>query len=187
MTRIPLFLLALLCSVSMLTFGCKAVGTEEDKDEDCNPDDALRVDGHKIVRYDPEDFFTLESPESSNDCEATYAFYFRWADPLRRIAEQPGHEEMPPLENMEKGFQPGGEFAYFPHGPAVYDPNGSPTFAGSYGKGWWMIVFSKGNKNSPYPTTRYYVRARLEPGKATTTDSTEIVCRIVSYPPKEAK
>src|SRR5205807_1887605 len=116
-------------------------------------------------------------------CEATYYFYFRWADPLRRAAEQSGHEEMPPLQDMEHGFQPGGEFAYFPHPAAHYDATTSPSSISgvSSGPGWWTIQFSIGNKNSGLPTTRYYVRARLDPAVAGSLDETEVACRIVYF------
>jgi hypothetical protein len=179
MTRFPLFLLGLLISIVFVP-GCKT-GTESTEDSDCG--DSKSVCMHANINSSGN-FFILETPEARNDCEATYFYYFRWADPLRRAAEVSGHEEMPPIDDFGHAFQPGGEFAYFPHPNASYEATSTiQDCSGNVipGQGWWVVRFSIGNKNSGNPTTRYYVRSRLNPGTAGSLDETEIVCKIVYY------
>src|SRR4051794_11378155 len=102
---IGLFMIVLLGS------GCKT-GTETNTN-DCGT--SKRVNLYKTIHvFDStgqSEFFELETPDARNDCEATYQFYFRFADPLVRAIRN----DMPPLDNLSEAFRPLGEFTYFPH------------------------------------------------------------------------
>lgn len=155
-----------------LLAGCKS-STEVTEDNCGQPSILL---GHRVIKYNPTEFFEMATRDARNDCEATYNFSFRWAEPARRMVDR----DMPPLEDLEHAFQPLQEFAYFPHQPPVFEENTHvvDTNLADLPGDWWKIVFSTGNKNSGYPSTQYYCRARLDPAKANESDSTEIVCEI---------
>jgi hypothetical protein len=176
MIRVPLFLLAVLCS-GALTSGCKT-GTTEAKYDDCGPSKAVFKYG--TVHDVQGEYAFLETPEARNDCEAHYIFVFRWADPnyqVFRVTEQP------PL-NLPHAFEPGGELAYFPHPDPTYDPDFLVLDENNKqigGKGWWKIDFSIGNKNSGNPTTRYTSSAYLDYSKASDDDSVQYVMKIFYY------
>jgi hypothetical protein len=174
------YLLSLLTLATVVFFGsmlpgCKA--STEVAETDCGQPSILL--GHKVIKYNPTDFFEMATKPARNDCEATYVFSFRWADPLRRMVDQ----DMPPIEDLEHAFQPLAEFAYFPHQLPAFEENTHvvDTNLADLPGDWYQIVFSTGNKNSGYPSTQYYCRARLDPSKATEADSTEIVAEIKYY------
>ena len=171
MSRFSILSFLTLCSI-VLSNGCKT-GTESSA-SDCG--DAKEVSMHSAIYDSTGTYRYLETPEARNDCEARYQFYFRWANTLTQALRT----DMPPLGNLDHMFAPGGEFAYFPHPAPVYDAGATFSEGGVQygGKGWWVIDFAIGNKNSGNPSTRYGVGANVDFSKADESDSIEIGARI---------
>lgn len=168
-----------------LFVSCKAGAPSEADSKDCGT--TAKVKGYKVVRRgvfnNAFDQFSLNTPEARNDCHAHYKFYFRWASLYKRLYEK---ETMPPLKDLHDSFGPADEYAYFPHNPPEWKHDATihdEVFLGGQStKGWWLVDFSVGNKNSKQPSTRYHVGAIIDSDNSVDEDSTEVWCEITYYP-----
>ena len=141
------------CIFGFLLSACK-VGTDTPNDNSCKGDQTIT----KIQTLHANDtgnvtYFSLQSLPSKSSCEATYTFYFMWANPDSAFAKS-----RPPLNDLSTNFRPGGLdglVSYFGH-PVERLVESNPNFR--------SILFSVGNNNSGSDTTVYTVYATLKNG-----------------------